>query len=88
MQRKIRDTDAGGFKEVDSLVFQVDLLDGNPVFKTFSVLSSKLANQLEPFIANFRFLEYEFTITKEGEGMLTEYRVAPVKLAPEAPEGP
>lgn len=82
VRRRIRDRDSGGFKEVESLVFQVDRVDGLPAFKTFSVLSSKLANSLQPFLNDFRFLEYDFIITMEGEGMTREFRVQPIRLPP------
>ena len=82
VRRRIRDPDSGGFKWVESMVFQVDRLNGLPSFRTFSVLSSKLANQLTPFTTDFKFLEYDFIITEQGEGFTKEFEVQPVRIVP------
>ncbi len=83
VQRPIQDRELGVEKEVDSRVFFVDRLDGRPSGRTFSILSQKLWAQLEPFVARRRYMEYEFVITREGEGFTTEYRVQPIRITPE-----
>jgi len=83
VQRRIFDRELGIFKEVDSRVFFVDRLEGQPAGRTFSVLSQKLMAQLEPFVEGNRFMEYEFIITKEGSGFSTEYRVQPIRVTVE-----
>lgn len=87
VERRIRDPERGGFKQVKSHVFWVDMLDGEPSGVNFSVLSQKLMAQLAPFLPNKRYMEYEFIISKEGAGFSTEYRVVPMRITPERPSG-
>jgi len=82
VERLIWDPELKIRKMVRSLVFWVDRLDGEPCARTFSVLSKKLAAQLEGYLAEDKFKEYEFIITKSGEGFLTEYRVKVIPYVP------
>ena len=75
VEREIWDKDLEKFKWVRSLVFWVDTLGGYPAAKTFSVLSKKLAATLEPYLAGHKYLEYDFVVTKKGEGFATTYLV-------------
>ncbi len=82
IQRTIKDRDTGRDKKVDSLVFWVDTLEGEDVARTFSILSQKLSAHLEPFLANKRYIAYDFIITEVGEGFQKDWNVQPI-LRPE-----
>jgi len=71
--RMVYDRDMGKEKPVRSLVFWVDEVDASPVFKTFSILSPRLAALFEPYLFDSRFRDYDFLITKRGGGYLTTW---------------
>jgi hypothetical protein len=73
--RRIRDPASGFIKNVQVLEFLVDWEDGAPVEKIFSVIQSKLAAALQPYLEGKRYRDYLFTITKIGEGFTAEFRV-------------
>jgi len=56
-------------------VFDVDELNGNRVVAQFSVMSEKLYGQLEPYIKDKTYGDYDFTLTKVGSGFTTSYSV-------------
>lgn len=82
IERTIADRESGKPKVLNTLVFQVDELEGMDVNRTFSVLSQKLAAHLEPFIRNKGYTRYDFIITRMGEGFMTDWNVQPI-LRPE-----
>jgi len=89
VDRVIPDKESGKNKIVKSLVFWVDRVDGDIAARTFSVLSERLYALLFPYLADFKHREYEFTITKTGEGYLTEFQVSVEPFeAPKALEFP
>lgn len=55
-------------RTVQSLVFLVDRVDGEPVDKTFSVVSEKLAQEFEPYLEDGSFRDYVWTLVKDGPG--------------------
>ncbi len=73
--REITDPATGRPKTINIIEFTVDTLNGEAVNAVFSVTSEKLAQALEPFRANRRYLTMDITITRSGSGYLTEYRV-------------
>lgn len=75
IQRIIHDPVLGKDKPVWSHMFWLDRVDGEPAARTFSVLSEGLWQQLEPYVKRGTFREYEFVITKRGEGHQTKYEV-------------
>lgn len=81
--RVISDRDTGKEKPIQSLVFWVDELDGEPAAKTFSILSKKLAAQLEPHLEGRKYQQYDFVITEFGDGFYKEWNVQAIKR-PEA----
>ena len=83
IDREIMDRESGKPKTIKSLVFWVDTLEGEPVSRTFSVLSQKLAAHLEPFLDNKEYLKYELIITQMGSGFLKDWTIEPI-LRPEA----
>ena len=47
-----------------SLVFLVDQLNGRPAMKKFSVLSEKVANELEPYLEDGSYKSYQWMFEK------------------------
>lgn len=82
IERLIYDRETKGKKTIRSLVFWVDRLGGEPSARTFSILSQKLASQLQPYLEKEQFKNWEFIITKEGEGFGTEYQVETKPYSP------
>ena len=78
VDREIADKETGKPKPVRTLVFWCDELEGEDVAKTFSVLSQKLYNHLEPFLKEKLFLNYDFIITKIGDGFMADFNVQPI----------
>ena len=62
-------------RKVDSLLFLVDRVDGKPVDKTFSVVSERLAQEFEPYLADGSYKAYEWCLVKDA-GEFTPPRVA------------
>lgn len=75
VDRAIADPDTGKMKWVNSLVFQVDEVNKERTSKTFSVLSTKLASQLEGYLADWKYRKYDFRITKTGVGFAVRFSV-------------
>jgi hypothetical protein len=73
--RDIVDPLTGVEKVIRVLDFDVDTLNGQATRATFSVTSEKLAKMLEPFLGESRYLNFNLTITKSGQGFRTEYDV-------------
>lgn len=71
----ITDPLTGWTKEVEALLLHVVEEDGEKVSKVFSVLSSKLANTLWPYLESGEFKKRAFRICKSGTGFLTDYTV-------------
>jgi len=79
VEREIADRDTGKAKKIRSLVFWVDEEDGQPVARTFSILSQKLAAHFEPFLDNKQFLPYDYIITEMGAGFTKDWNVQTIK---------
>ena len=75
VDRMIWDKDLNKEKPVRTLVFQVDEVDGALDIKTFSVLSTKLAAMLSPYLPDSGHRDFNFRITRTGEGFLTDWQV-------------
>ena len=67
-------------KSVNSLVFDVDRLNGQSVVSKFSTISEKLANQFAAYLADKSYTKYEFIITLRGTGFQSAYTVQAVPL--------
>lgn len=78
VKREIWDARLSGYKWVESLVFFVDELNGEPTAKTFSVLSSALSTILTGYLPDHAYINFDFVITKHGEGFSTRYEVEPI----------
>ena len=80
IERTINDRERPGYtKRINSLVFQVDELEGEDVARTFSVMSQKLAAHFEPFLADRRYRGYDFIVTQMGDGFMKDWNVQVVK---------
>lgn len=79
VERTIADGETGKPKTIKSLVFWVDELNGEPVARTFSVLSQKLQAPLEPFRKNKEYLKYDFIITQMGDRFLKDWNVQTIR---------
>ena len=74
--RLIEDRDRPGkTKRISSLVLQVDELNGENVSRTFSILSEKLRGKLQGYLPERRYRNWDFVITKRGEGYGTTFEV-------------
>ncbi len=75
MPKNITDPSTGSVRKVNSIHLSVDEENGRPVTKELSVVSEKLAAQLEPYLENGTFVNKKFKITKTGIGFNTGYSV-------------
>lgn len=80
VDRVINDPTLHKDKTVSSRMFWLDEVNGEPAAKSFSVLSEGLWQQLEPYIKNQRFRDFDFVITKRGEGYQTKYEVEAIPI--------
>jgi len=68
VSRQITDPVFGIVKTVQSLLLLVSEEDGSPVEKTFSVLSSKMVQELSGYLEGKKYLRYRFTVVKDAPG--------------------
>jgi hypothetical protein len=73
--REIRDPRTGLVKQLNTLVFSVDRLNGVAVGGLYSVSADKLAKLLAPYLPDGAYRGLLFTITKLGSDFLTSYEV-------------
>lgn len=81
----IFDKNLGYEKPVKSLTLWVTEVNGAVAALTFSIISEKLAIQLAPYLPDSDFRNYDFIITKTGEGYLTDWTVLAIPRSPEQP---
>lgn len=79
VEREILERESGHAKPIKGWVYWVDELDGEPVARTFSVLSQKLNAHLEPFREGKDYTRYDFIITKIGDGFLADFNVQVIR---------
>lgn len=60
------------------LVFDVDEMDSRKVVAKYSTMSEKHANQFAAYLPDKKYVNYDFTIVRTGEGFLTRYSVTAV----------
>ena len=63
------------------LEFDVDRLNGAAVNAKWSTMAESLYVQLEAYLPNQVYKQYEFIITKRGTGYRTKYTVDKIPLA-------
>jgi len=74
-RRSITDPVTGQAGSRNTLVFDVDRMDGVGVMSKFSTMAEKLAAKFEPYLADKSYTKFDFTITQTGEGFRTVYTV-------------
>jgi hypothetical protein len=79
IERDIADRETGAPKRIKSLVFWVDELNGEPVARTFSILSQKLSAHFDPFLAGKEYTNYDFIVTQMGDGFLKDWNVQTIR---------
>jgi len=57
----------------NTLVFMVDRLDAHEVKAQYSIIAEKHALQFEPYLTDKSYRDYDFIITKIGEGFRTSW---------------
>lgn len=67
--RQITDPYFNTPRTVESLLFLVSYVNGEPVDKTFSVLSEKLAQEFEPYLDDGTYKLYNWCIIKDSAGL-------------------
>lgn len=77
--RTIADKETGKPKPIESLVFWVDELNGEPCSRSFSILSQKLAAHVTPYLPDREYNRYDFLITQIGEGFLKDWNVQVIR---------
>lgn len=83
--REIQDKESGKIKPIKSVVFWVDELNGEDVARNLSILSKKLMSHMIPFLPNKDYINYDFIITKMGNGFFADFNVQPIKRPVEVP---
>lgn len=62
----------------NTLVFDVDRLDGREVDAQLSIMAEKFATLFEPYLEDKSYVDYEFIVTATGEGFRRQFTVQPV----------
>lgn len=78
--RQISDPRTGKTKSVNVLLLSVDRLNGAAVNGYYSTMSEKHANQFSAYLAEKTYRNYDFIITRRGEGFQTSWTVQAVPL--------
>lgn len=63
------------------LVFEVDRLNGREVFAKYSIMAEKHAGQFKPYLDDKSYRDYDFVITKTGEGFRTSWSLQVIPKA-------
>ena len=81
VERDILDRDTGKTKRLKTLVLWCDTLGGEPVARSFSILSQKLEAHFLPYLQGKKYEQYDFIITEIGTGFLKDWNVQPILRA-------
>jgi len=76
--KTITDPVTGRGKQVNTLVFSVDELEGRPVVASYSVISQKHSADFAPYLPVRAYRDYDFIITVSGEYWQREYQTQAV----------
>jgi hypothetical protein len=74
-RRTITDPTTLGSVIRNTLVLNVDRLDGRAVEAVLSTMAEKLAGQFEPYLKDKSYRTYEVIITQRGEGFQRRWTV-------------
>lgn len=64
----------------NTLVFDVDRLDGREVDSKLSIMAEKFADKFEPYLKDKSYVNFDFIVTVSGEGFRRTFTVQPVPL--------
>jgi len=78
LNRIITDPVLGWKKNVKTLTFKVDRVNGKRADTTYSVISEKLKAEFEPYLVGEKYRRYEFVLIKDSAGTLPP-RIVEVK---------
>ena len=79
VKRRIPEKESGKTKWIESHVFWVDELNGEPAARTFSVLATKLDAHLTPWVKDQLYLDYDLIITEMGDGFYKDWNIQAIK---------
>ncbi len=79
-KRTITDPVTGGPATRQVLVLEVDRLNGKEVAAKYSTMAEKHAGQFLPYLGDKSYRDYDFLITKTGEGFRTSWAVQVIPL--------
>jgi hypothetical protein len=71
--RTVTDNKTGLPTTRKTLVFDVDRVNGKPVIAMYSIMADTHANQFAAYLDTKSYLNFYFTITKNGEGFMTRW---------------
>jgi len=74
-------------RTVNAVDFTVDRLNGRPVVSTLSIIQENLYAQIEPYLENRQYVQYDFIVTKRGSGYRTRWTVEVIPLRPVPGQG-
>ena len=74
-RRTVTDPITGGPTTRNVLVFEVDELNGKPVFAKYSIMAEKHAGQFSAYLTDKSYRNYDVQITRTGEGFRTSWTV-------------
>lgn len=72
-RRTVTDPITGGPATRNVLVFDVDLLNGREVAAKYSIMAEKHAGQFSAYLADKSYRDFDFLITRTGEGFRTSW---------------
>jgi hypothetical protein len=79
-KRTVTDPITGGPTTRSVLVLDVDRLNGREVTSKYSIMAEKHAGQFEPYLKDKSYRDYDFVITRSGEGFRTSWAVQVIPL--------
>lgn len=74
-EKEIMDQTSGRVKKVQTIQLVVTHLNGKPVDAEWSILSMKLIERIQPYIASGQIKTRVFKVTKHGKGFYTKYEL-------------
>jgi hypothetical protein len=80
MRKTITDPGTGLPSLRNTLVFEVDRLNGREAAAKLSIMAEKFAGQFEPYLKEKSYRDYDFVITQTGEGFRRSWSVQVIPL--------
>lgn|SRR3990167_1736234 len=79
--RTITDTALGQPRVRQTLVLEVDRLDGSPVRAVLTTMAAGLADKFGPYLTEKAYRNYDVVITQRGDGFQRKWTVQFIPLA-------